>query len=384
MRAVSRALPVVLASSRKLVELGSWSDPRRARRLAAAVLVIGLLGPGRPLLVSLNQPPLPSRAGSAEATVGASRDASSYPASPGWNASVRVDEAAEELLPPAPAAKKRTALLIGINRAARGRPLPGSITDAQNMRDALLGYGFPKANVKVLLEEEATKSAIQRELEALAERTPADGVAVFGVATHTRKRGGHNELLTADGSRISANELGAALGRVRSKMWVVLPTCYAGGYAVPGIVGKDRVATFASSSTQPTYQLGSAGSYLVINMVREAMLEGHATASVEDAFEWAEAKLQKAHPNRVPIISDGVEGELALGRMSEAMLARYDQVRRAEASRHTHDDPFAAPNEPEAPEADAPPEAEDQAEQPTKRSGIGVCGPFSYRCSSDD
>ena len=33
-------------------------------------------------------------------------------------------------VPQAPAPAKRTALIIGINRARGGRPLPGSITDA--------------------------------------------------------------------------------------------------------------------------------------------------------------------------------------------------------------------------------------------------------------
>jgi hypothetical protein len=384
-RALLSAQPAVLASSRKLKHLISSSDPRRARRLATAVLVLGLLGPGRPLLVSLNESPLPSRSGSSETADEASLRAAAYGGGAGWMASIRID-GREAVLPPAPAAEKRTALLIGINRAAGGRPLAGSVTDAEHMRDALLGYGFPRANIKMLLDGQATKAAIERELAALAERSPADGVAVFAVATHTRKHRGQNELLTADGGRISAAELGTALGRVRSKMWVALPTCYAAGYAVPGIVGKGRVATFASPSTQPTYQLGSAGSYLVINMVREAMLEGHATGSVEASFRWAEATLRKAHPDRVPIIDDGVEGELVLGRMSEEMLARYDQVRRTEARRHSDDDPFGAPNDPEAeaPDADAPEGSEDAGGPPTRRSGIAVCGPVSYRCSSDD
>ena len=81
----------------------------------------------------------------------------------------------------------------------------------------------------MLVETSATRAAIRDELSSLASRTPSNGIAVFAVATHTRRYGGQNELLTADGLRISAGELASRLGAVRSRMWVALPTCYSGG-----------------------------------------------------------------------------------------------------------------------------------------------------------
>jgi hypothetical protein len=354
--------------------------PRDVLRLAAAVLVIATVSVG-------GNPVSRLAANSSRVVVDPStthpEGHSSRLSAAGWTASVNVEIPGERrvALPPPPRPGKRTALIIGINRAKGGRPLPGSVTDATNLKQALLGYGFPRKNISMLVEEDATRSAIRAGLADLAARTPADGVAVFAVATHTRQRGGQNELLTADGLRISASELGTALGRVRSKMWVALPTCYAGGYAVPGITGKNRIVSFASASNRPTYQLGTAGSYLFINMVREAMLKGKAPGSVEEAFRFAEAKLEREHPNRVPTMSDGVKGELVLGRMSPETIARYDTGSGRDRQHPDDRDAFYATTR----SAPPPPDGADAPEpEQQQRHGLGVCGRFSYSCSSDD
>ena len=283
---------------------------------------------------------------------------------------------------PAPAPGKRTALLIGINHARGGATLPGSVTDATNVRDALLMYGFPRNNITMLLEGQATRANILGQIDALAARTPSDGVAVFAIATHTRRRGGTNELLTADGLRISAPELASHLAAVRSRAWIALPTCYAGGYALKGIVGHNRVATFATSADRPTYQLGDAGSYLIINMVREAMLDGYAPFSVETAFQYAHDELERDAPDRVPQISDGIAGDLILG---SAPPPTARKTLRASSRSRTRP---AAPPEPEEYSSatmdsggygDAQPDPE-STEQPQSNSSVGVCGSFRYRC----
>jgi hypothetical protein len=305
----------------------------------------------------------------------------------GWKASVAVDTPDGPLdLPAPPPSRKRNALIIGVNHARGGSPLPGSITDAKHLRDSLLGYGFLRKNVTMLLDGKASQHQIRRELARLADRTPVDGIAVFAVATHTRKRGGQNEFLTGDGLRISASELGHALGKVRSKMWVALPTCYAAGYAVPGIIGKNRIVTFASSSTQPTYQLGDAGSYLFINMVRKAMLEGAAPGSVERSFRFAKETLEREAPDRVPTISDGIAGELVLGRMSLDTIERHQNRIRAQerSEREEREEPkvvFGTAKS--APDYDrySGPDPEPTPTPSPRRSGVKVCGRFDYRCA---
>lgn len=274
-----------------------------------------------------------------------------------------------------PSTSKRHALIVGINKARGGDPLPGSVTDAKNLRDALLMYGFKDENIRMLVESSATREAIRSELTSLAARTPVNGIAVFAVATHTRRYGGQNELLTADGLRISAGELASRLGAVRSRMWIALPTCYSAGYALPGIVGRDRIATFASPADRPSYQLGEAGSFLILNMVRKAMLEQQAPRSVEEAFHWAKNELERSSPENVPSMSDGIRGELVLGRIDAAEDERVSGVRDS-AQPETR----AAPDEPDH-RATVRDDAE--ASEPSRGSssgGVGVCGTYRARC----
>lgn len=359
-------------------------DSRFVRRLVAAATVFALLGPGRPLLEIL-QPLSPTVR---QAAVGEMLQAPHTVDEPSPSAAAALAarttshraipaSAPVQVAPPG----KRTALVVGINKAKGGKPLPGSITDAKNVRSALLSYGFPSENITMLLDEQASRSAILHHLDALARRTPADGVAVFVVASHTRRRGASNELLTADGLRISSWEFARKLGQVRSKMWIALPTCYAGGYDVPGITGPGRVVTFASPSSQPTYQIGEAGSYLIINMVRRGMLDERAV-SVEDAFRFAKKTLEETHPNRVPVISDGVRGELVLGHMKPlggaARSGNSDEYPRYGSP------PTSTSGTPESSSyGQAPSESPEPTAKPRKK-GVGVCGRFQYNCRSDD
>jgi hypothetical protein len=269
----------------------------------------------------------------------------------------------------------RNAVIVGINHAQGTAPLPGSITDARHVQAALVGYGFRDENITMLLEGQATRGAILSALRSLAERTPATGIAVFAIATHTRRSGGTNALATADGGRISAHELASHLAAVRGRLWTALPTCYAGGYALPGIVGPNRIATFSSSANDQSYQLGDAGSFLFIHMVRRGMLEGHAPYSVESAFGFARDELQREHPEQVPSMSDGVDEDLVLGpSRTFVTAARY----RPSESRS-----YASEREPryqtyESDYGDAEP-----SPTPRRRSRRGpaaVCGRVTYNC----
>ena len=255
----------------------------------------------------------------------------------------------------------RTALIVGINHARGTPPLPGAVTDAINMRNALRGYGFSDQNVTVLLEEQATRPAILHALRALATRTPPNGVAVFAIATHTQRSRGTNLLATAEGSRVSAHELAEHLRAVRAPMWVALPTCYAAGYARPGVVGFNRVATFASAADRQAYEAGEAGSFLFIHMVRRAMVERQAPESVESAFAFARGEIERSYPEHVPSMSDGIPGELVLGAVRPAAREDWD-VRTSQ---------------------DRMQQAADASPAPSPRRGrrtVVVCSRFRYNC----
>jgi Caspase domain len=236
---------------------------------------------------------------------------------PSGMASVSVSEATH-LSPgtlPAPRTSQRYALLVGINHAVGATPLQGAVTDALNVKQALLDYGFEEKNITTLLDADASRAAILKGLDDLVRETPATGVAVVVLAAHSRNYFGVDQLLAADGARIGAPEIASRLQHLRSRAWIALPTCFAGGYALPGIVGHNRVVTFASAADQESYELGPAGSYLIIEMVQRAMIERRAPYSVEAAFDWAQRDLEQKRPNRVPSMSDGVPGDLVLGDM---------------------------------------------------------------------
>lgn len=272
---------------------------------------------------------------------------------------------------------KATALIVGISQPRGTRSLPGSVADATNLRDALLAYGFSSSNITMLLDGAATRPAILNALDSLAARTPRSGVAVFAIATHTKRQGGSNSLATAEGRRISARELAGRLRAVRARTWVALPTCYAEGYALPGIVGPRRIATFATTADRPSYQAGEAGSILFIHLVRRAMLEGRAPYSVETAFAFAHREIDGAYPEYLPTMSDGIPGDLVLGRWHGASNGRpvvQASERRPETDDSTQLDPEASRA---AGDADPPPQPEGEG-----HSGFAVCGRVRYNCSS--
>lgn len=213
---------------------------------------------------------------------------------------------------PAVATSERIALLIGINHPRGSSPLEGAVTDARYMHDALRLYGFQESEIIVLTEEAATIGAIRGALASFAARSSPTGTAVFAWAGHSSG----TSFATYNGERFQASELASALSRVRSKMFVALPTCYSAAYALPGIVGPGRVVVFSSSDSEYSWELGSAGSYMMIYLVREAMIEGHAPDSVEQAFAYAHDTIAEKYPNRVPSMNDQLPGDLVLGPVS--------------------------------------------------------------------
>lgn len=202
-----------------------------------------------------------------------------------------------------------TALLVGINNAPGTPPVEGSITDVHNTKNALIKYGYKSENIKILTEGAASRGAILAALDSLAKRTSGNGLAVVQISTHATA--GDSRFATGEGGRISRHELAAKLAQVRGKLWTNLAMCYSGAYNLPGIVGKNRIAVFSSKATEQSFQVGSAGSWMIMYMVKKGMLERNAS-SIEDAYHYAKNKLQQDAPDRTPIMSDGIEGNVKL------------------------------------------------------------------------
>lgn len=206
----------------------------------------------------------------------------------------------------------RSALLIGIDSPRGSTPLEGAVTDVENVYKALRVYGWDDSEITMLTEEQATIGRIRSELNAFAARSNPNGLAVFAWAGHSGRGRNGNTFATYNGERFAASELSRSLAQVRSKMWVILPTCYSGGYSTPGITGPGRVAVFSSSADEQTWEMGSAGTHVIIYMVKYAMVEGRADGSVEEAFAYAHKTLSEERPDRVPAMNDQVRGDLVL------------------------------------------------------------------------
>lgn len=268
----------------------------------------------------------------------------------------------------------RQALLIGIDHAPGASPLEGAVGDVRVLEEALLAYGIPADQVVVLEDREADRDRILDAIDELAAVTPPDGRAVFAFAGHTRRIGGRNHIVTADGRMISAGELAEALGRVRAPMWVALPTCYAAGFSVPGIVGPGRVTTFASAADQPSYEsLEFERSFLFEYMVGRGMLAGRASGSVEQAYSYAHDALAREFSRHVPLIDDRFPGHLTLGPPIEAETPRAP-------GGHERAEPSETPG-PHRPEPRPTPTPKDSGQDPTSglpctdELGVGACDP---------
>jgi Caspase domain. len=80
----------------------------------------------------------------------------------------------------------KRALLVGINKYKMpGADLSGCVNDVTNMRDIMLKYfGFTTRNIRVLVDERATKKNIMERLKWLVGRVKADDRLLFHYSGH--------------------------------------------------------------------------------------------------------------------------------------------------------------------------------------------------------
>jgi uncharacterized caspase-like protein len=143
------------------------------------------------------------------------------------------------------------ALVVGVSAYRRVRPLP-AVQDAQDVAAALADparCGYPAANVRVLLEEAATRAAIVDALDELAARArPSSTVFVYfsghgGAAPHAGDGercyllpidGGWDSPAELEATAISGAELSQRLRAVTAdRVTIVLDCCRAAGLAAP-------------------------------------------------------------------------------------------------------------------------------------------------------
>lgn len=194
------------------------------------------------------------------------------------------------------------AVMIGIDDyPGRRHDLSSAAADASLVDQALAGFGVPDGNRVVLRDGQATRAAVVSAISDLVAQEGPGSTLVLAYAGHVRKLSRHTEaMVLADGGLLTDRELADLLAPVSQRMWLLLATCYAGGFTEALAPG--RILTGAAGEHQLAYENRSLGaSYLVHYLVREGWLEGAAGPSVQEAFDHASAALAEEHPDRMPV-----------------------------------------------------------------------------------
>lgn len=215
--------------------------------------------------------------------------------------------------PPPPAALERGglegvvpqagvwAVVIGINDYPGTRSdLQSAVNDANDVREALIGYGVPAERVLSVLDRTASGDAIASAADWLVAHSAPEATAVFFYAGHVRKVSGQEAIVGADGALVSDAALAERLRPLPARnAWIAIAACFGGGFTE--LLAPGRILTAAAGANDLAYEnLSFRRSYLVQYLVRQAMIERRAPASVQTAFRYAVDALRRDYPNRVP------------------------------------------------------------------------------------
>jgi hypothetical protein len=250
------------------------------------------------------------------------------------------------------------AVVVGIDDYPGGdADLRAAVADAKEVDSALAAYGVPANHRFVLLDKQATADNIRGALAWLADRAAADSTVVFFFSGHVRQVAGDADrdgevideaIVAADGDNVYDGQVADLLRGVDARTaWIGIAACFGAGF--DDALAPGRILTAAAGENDVAYENSSLGrSYMVEYMVRRAMLQGKAPASVQDAFAWARAQIARDYPNRQPAIIDRSRGPVVLGRPTAATPERKQAPQPPPEPKEPQPDPAAPP--PTAPE----------------------------------
>lgn len=207
------------------------------------------------------------------------------------------------------------ALVIGIDDyPGRGNDLRSAGNDADDMDRVLGRFGVDPTQRIRLSDGQADAATIRRAVDWIVDRAGPEASVVLFYAGHVRRLGGGREaIVAADGALVRDLDLARQLAPLQARRaWMVFASCFGGGFTE--LLAPGRILTGAAPADRLAYESIQLGrSYLGEYLVRRALLEGRAPATVEGAFAWAEAAIRRDHPNRVPVQFDHHEGDFVLG-----------------------------------------------------------------------
>ena len=223
------------------------------------------------------------------------------------------------------------ALVVGINDyAGTEYDLGAAVADANTVNEALAKFGVPAGNRVVLRDAQARRPQLVAAVKALVQRAGPGSTIVFAYSGHVRKLDADTEaIVTPEGGVLTDQQLASLLAPSRAaNMWLLLATCYAGGFTE--LLGPGRILTGAAGANSLAYESPALhGSYLIHHMVREGWLQGKAGPSVQEAFAYADARIKARYPNRRPMQIDRTSGRLRLGTPTATKAASSSQPRPA-------------------------------------------------------
>lgn len=197
------------------------------------------------------------------------------------------------------------AVVIGIDQYDGATPDLGSaVGDAASMVAVLDRFGVDAAHRSVRLNRDATAEGVLAGARWLVDRAGPEDTAVLFYAGHVRLRQGAQVVVGADGNTVRDTELAAILAPLRAKQtWIVMAACFGGGFTE--LLAPGRILTAASPADELAFENVELGaSYLSHYLLYQALLQGAANASVQDAFSWSQAQLSQRFPNRLLVQDD--------------------------------------------------------------------------------
>ncbi len=258
------------------------------------------------------------------------------------------------------------AVVIGINDyPGSSDDLNSAVNDADDVVQAMRILGVSNDRILTLRDGQVSRTTLLQAVSWLAAHAGPDAVAGFFYAGHVRKTAhGNEEIVTSDGSSVTDNELANALSRVQAtRSWVAIAACYGAGF--DEVLRPGRVLTAAAGRNSLAYENSAIDrSYMVEYMVRQAIILGRASDTVQTAYHYAFDRISQERPGREPVQIDHSNGALDL---------RPPGANRANEPQPQPEPPPA----PSSPPSDDPPASErpptDDSQQCSNKGLIRVC-----------
>jgi len=214
--------------------------------------------------------------------------------------------------PPPP----RRAFVVGISDYAGGtRDTVGGAGDAWDFAEALKRAGFAAADVRVLVDRQATAQAIRDGLRWLGDASTDSTLSVFHYSGHVKQLDGDGDrdgealdeyLWGADNQLVADGELAAWVKRIRGRAWIDIAGCEGAGFD-DGISGPTRLFTASSAEHEKSFEhpdwRNSVFTHLLVDrgmLQGQADTDGKKRVSIQEAFLLAEREAPRVTANQQP------------------------------------------------------------------------------------